>query len=193
MTTDRLEAQLALLAVERGYVTIDRMRAALAEQVRDSVRRPLGAVLVARGDLTDSRLIDLLSELDERTATETRDRRQDRRLGMLLVRRGLVLEDLVEECLHAQAEAKRSGRTPIPRIGELLVERSYAAPGDVRDALTVQWKTILACGGCNRRFNHVTHEPDRVYRCPECAPPLRPTADDEEVHVDRTATRLTAV
>lgn len=193
MTSDRQEALLAQLAVERGYVAADRMRAALAEQAADPVRRLLGTVLVARGDLSDRDLLELLADLDQTHAEQLRARRSDRRLGALLSRRGLVPEELVEECLRAQAESRRTGCAPFPRIGELLVARRYVTPGDVRDALAMQNKTILACLGCRRRFNVVEYTPVHVYRCPECTHPLRPTFSHDEIRVDRTATRLPAV
>ena len=193
MTSDRQEALLALLAVERGYVAADRMRAALAEQAADPVRRLLGTVLVARGDLSDRELLDLLTDLDQSDAERTRARRSDRRLGALLSRRGLVPEELVEECLHAQAEIRRTGSAPFPRIGELLVARRYATTEDVRDALATQNKSILACLGCRRRFNVVEYDSVHVYRCPECGHPLRPTYAGDDIRVDRTATRLAAV
>lgn len=193
MLPNHEDIRLGLMVVERGYVTPGRVREALSVLAADPVRRTLGTVLVAMGLLTDVRLVELLGEMDGRSDATERAERKKRRLGALLVGRGLVPVELVDECVRLQDRAREEKRTPVPRLGEFLVERRYAAPSDIRDALATQRKSILVCYGCNRRYNVVDADPVRFSNCPECGVELRPTHPRDSVHVDRTATRLAAV
>jgi len=57
------DARLGKLALEWGWVTALQLREALGEQETETPRRPLGAILVARGVLTGNQLQQLLEKL----------------------------------------------------------------------------------------------------------------------------------
>lgn len=252
-TQARLDLLLGRMALARGLVTPRQLQEALAEQaLKDAARadipegspsppppapgvpRPLGVILVAKGYLTDRQLTALLEEqkagaLDPRTA-----RREDLLLGRILIQRGQVSAERVNECLRLQAEAlearvgasdssrppaaggsgasapfhtgsrgdrelppspagpRRTGSfpptlAPIPRLGELLLEKGYATAEAVRQALAVQEKTVLRCPACGRRYNVRQYDSAKTYRCTTCPGVLERLAALDGVGVDETA------
>jgi hypothetical protein len=71
------EHLLGDLAIELGLVTAQQLRSALEDQAQDQTRfgfvRQLGTILVTRGWLTNSQLMDLLREQSMRRARRLRD------------------------------------------------------------------------------------------------------------------------
>ncbi len=65
------------LAIEMGLITSDQLRSILEEQAQDKGRfgfvRQVGAILVARGCLTQATLMDLLREQSLRRARRLRE------------------------------------------------------------------------------------------------------------------------
>ena len=193
---NRLDAAIGRMALEKLLVTPKQLEAAIEEQLLDASAgrpRPLGTVLVARGILTDRQLLMLLEEQAKEPAADLEpQQKEDLRLGAILVRRGEAPPDRVQECLRLQAEAIEAGVAPVPRLGELLVRHAGVPAESVRRTLAVQQKTVLACGGCGKRFNAKAHDPSRKYRCPSCGGVLAEAGGDD-VSVDRTATTLQPV
>ncbi len=188
-----LEILLGRIALKRGLVTAQQLKDALLEQ-SNGTRKPLGEILVSRGHLTDSGLFGLLAEqraaLDSAPAGSSALVRADAFLGRILVQNGKVTLERINLCLRLQADAIESGVQPVPRLGELLVEKGFATPAAVADALALQRKTILACKGCSRRYNATRFDPGRVYRCPECENSLEPLPALDDVRVtDRLEAR----
>jgi predicted Ser/Thr protein kinase len=192
-----LDALLGRIALERGLLRPEQLREALAEQAREvgagkARARPLGVILVARGFLTDEQLVALLEEQKSRLAAATTLHRQDEVFGKLLVEKGGVPADRVNECLRLQAEAAEAGQAPVPRLGELLVSRGYATPETVSHVLASQKKTIVACSSCGKRYNVTAFEPTRAYTCKACGGPLQPLPRFDDVRVDGSAWDLAA-
>ncbi|HYF00818.1 MAG TPA: protein kinase, partial [Planctomycetota bacterium] len=94
-------------------------------------------------------------------------------LGQILVRDGLLKPEQLEECLRLQAEMAGLHAGPVPRLGELLVEKGYVTREAIQKALSEQSKTILFCPRCNVLLN-VDTRPDAVgYSCGRCEGPLQ--------------------
>jgi serine/threonine protein kinase len=89
-------------------------------------------------------------------------------LGQQLVKKGLVRTEAVDECLRLQRDLQKQGQDPVPRLGELLVERGYVSREQVLAALAEQDKEILWCPKCGIRVN-VRRRPDvQAYKCGRC-------------------------
>jgi hypothetical protein len=71
------EHLLGDLAIEMGLITGEQLRTALEDQAKDKTRfgfvRQMGAILVARGWLTQATLMDLLREQSIRRARRLRE------------------------------------------------------------------------------------------------------------------------
>lgn len=195
MASNRMDNFLGRMAIEQGLVTPPQLQEALDEQARDAgagsaVPRPLGTILVAKGHLTPDQLVKLLEEQQARNVDITSFRREDRRLGKILIHRGAIPPALVQECLRHQASLLSEGQSGIPRLGEILIMRGYASAEAVRQALAAQKKVILACEKCGKRYNISAYDAAKRYTCPACKWTLHlPTALDD-VRVDHTSTGL---
>jgi serine/threonine protein kinase len=75
---------------------------------------------------------------------------------------------MVEECVRAQREMQVTGVAPIPRLGELLVQRGYLTQHQVIEALAEQDKAILWCPRCGIRVNVKRRNNVEAYKCARC-------------------------
>src|SRR5260221_7004192 len=79
--------------------------------------------------------------------------------GALLLDRGLITPQQLEEAIRIQRTYEVSGREPLPRLGEILIERGFVGERDVAEALAAQNKVILHCPRCDIQVN-VQNRPD---------------------------------
>ena len=88
--------------------------------------------------------------------------------GQLLVKHNLATMLQINKCLEIQLKMAEKGVTPIPRLGELLVEHGFVDKKTVADVLKMQDKDVLFCTGCGRQYNVVGLEEGKAYKCKEC-------------------------
>ena len=182
--TDGLVGKLAL---QRGWISSEQLKAALAEQTaseREGVRKPLGVILVSKAGLSEERLVELLQEqkrLLELRAGETADRREDHLFGQNLVKRGAATPDQINQALRLQAERAENGEIPVPRLGQILMEMGLSPPPAVQDVLRQQTKVLFGCPGCGLRYNIKEVDRAKRYRCRKCGTILvtLPSAGDQ--------------
>jgi len=187
MDRDSEDLFLGKKALDRKLITVAQLRDAMMAQATAPV--PEGGEAPRLGDvLVSARILtpDQLSGLQEETKRIVRGvvEPRDAVLGRILVENRTITSSQLHECLRVQDEILRSGQTVEPRLGELLVEKGYASADEIRHALAVQEKTMLACVSCGKRCNAASYDPARRYACPECRCELRPLgATPEEVSV----------
>jgi|GEM_PF-6562877 len=185
---DMMGVLLGKMALEREFITQEQLRDALMEQGSDveerGAARPLGIILVAKGYITESILLTLLEEQRAASLDPARARKRDSLLGQLLLQRGEITEQQLNDCIRIQAEAVESGAAEIPRLGELLVERGYTTARQVTLALASQKKVMLACEQCGKRYNATGYTPTRRYHCKACNGYLVPLSEYKSTKVD---------
>ncbi|MDP6959175.1 MAG: serine/threonine-protein kinase, partial [Planctomycetota bacterium] len=57
--------------------------------------------------------------------------------GELLVEQGIVKSDHVQECLAMQEELRSLGVSPIPKLGELLLQKGYLSPQSYQETVSL--------------------------------------------------------
>src|SRR6185436_7795285 len=187
MDRDSEDLFLGKKALDRKLITAAQLRDAMIAQASAAVPEGgepprLGDVLVSRNILSS----DQLSGLQEETKRIVRGvvEPRDAILGRILVENRTITNSQLHECLRVQDDVLRSGQTVEPRLGELLVQKGYASADEIRHALAVQEKTMLACVSCGKRCNAAGYDPARRYACPACKSelrPLGPTPDEVSV------------
>src|SRR5258706_13986812 len=85
--------------------------------------------------------------------------------GALLLDRGLITPLQLDEAVRIQRAYQVSGRDPVPRLGEILVERGFVGEHEVADALAAQNKVILHCPRCDIQVNVLTRPDAEGYKC----------------------------
>ena len=181
----RADYRLGQMAVRQGRLSAEQLRAALEEQA-DGLRRGrkkprrLGAILAEKGWLTDAEVLALLEEQEAWILAQDARRREDSLLGRILVDAGLAEAAQVQECLRLQAEAVEAGADGPPRLGELLVQKAYARPEDIEQALDLQAGVRFRCAGCGREWKVEELPVDDLSVCPGCRGALEamPAADE---------------
>jgi hypothetical protein len=190
---------LGQLAVEKGFLT----KAQLAEVMKDQAGgsddpdataspakvRPLGTLLLAKGYLKEQDLVALLEEQSRRLeAIKNVQKLQkvDYLFGQLLVKYNLATMLQINKCLEIQLKMAEKGTTPIPRLGELLVEHGFVDKKTVADVLKMQDKDLLFCTGCGRQYNVVGLEEGKAYKCKECGGVMLRRAMLESLRADET-------
>src|SRR4030095_7365003 len=133
--------------------------------------RPLATLLLAKGFLKEQQLVALLEEQTRRLEAVRNVQKLQKveyLFGQLLVKNNLATMLQINKCLEIQLKMAEKGVTPIPRLGELLVEPAFVDKKTVADVLKMQDKDILFCTGCGRQYNVVGLEEGKAYKCKEC-------------------------
>ncbi len=162
---------LGQIAVERGLISKAQLEDCVRAQQKEKVPQPLGGLLVSRGLLKDEQLAGLLGEQSRRVEvleSFKKLQKADYLFGQLLVKDNLATQLQINKCLEIQLKMAEKGVTPIPRVGELLVEHGFVDRKTVADVLKLQSKNVLYCTACARQYNVVGLEEGRAYRCKEC-------------------------
>jgi len=104
-------------------------------------------------------------------------------LGGILLRMGAVSQAQLDECLKLQQSM--AGQPHVPRIGELLLHKSYATKEAIQKALAEQNKRVLLCPRCNIMVT-VNLRSDAIgYKCGKCETILiEPSPDREDDSID---------
>jgi hypothetical protein len=185
---DMMGVLLGKMALEREFITQDQLRDALMEQGGDveerGAARPLGVILVSKGFLSEPLLLTLLEEQRAASLDPARAKKRDSLLGQVLLQRGEITEQQLNDCIRVQTEAVDVSAEQIPRLGEILVERGYTTARQVTLALAAQKKVMLACEQCGKRFNATGYTPTRRYHCKACNGYLIPLSEYKSTKVD---------
>ena len=189
---DQIDIILGRTAVERGLITPVQLRDALAEQANGVSRgrmrpRRLGAILASKRFLTDPQVLSLERELEGQILEQETWHEQDMLFGQILIHRELARSEHIDECMREQAQAIQRGDSPVPLVGELLVERGYVSEENVAQVLAIQERTILVCSSCGRRCMVLTRNEKAPDQCAECNGRL-----DNLFESDRSSTEIRA-
>jgi hypothetical protein len=179
------------IAVELGFVTREQVQECIDLQAGQVQPKPIGTLLVENGVLSPDRLTAVLDE-QKRRLQESLPYAPTQRgavaFGHLIVERGLVKQEHVNEALRAQQDLADRGVRK--RLGELLVEAGHLSADAVPDVLKAQGKVLMACTFCGAHYN-VLITIAEGYPCRKCGMPLdRKTGI---VSADETAYLLPAV
>jgi len=100
---------------------------------------------------------------------------KDLRLGRLLIESGAKAEQ-VEQCLKIQDEMAALGGDTLPKLGELLIRKGFATPGQVEQALELQEAAGRTCAHCGEHSPAILLDMGGTETCPHCGtkfPPRR--------------------
>jgi predicted RNA-binding Zn-ribbon protein involved in translation (DUF1610 family) len=191
---------LGQLAVEKGLVTQAQIAEVMKEQedggkfdpnatVSPSKGRPLGTLLLSKGLIKEQDLLGLLEEQNKRMESVKNVQKMQKveyLFGQLLVKYNLATMLQINKCLELQIKMAEKGVSPIPRLGELLVEHGFVDKKTVTDVLKMQDKDVLFCTGCGRQYNVVGLEEGKAYKCKECGGVMLKRALLESLKADET-------
>ena len=194
---------LGQLAGEKGLITPAQLAEVMKEQQDGKVdpnatvspssskqARPLGTLLLAKGLIKEQDLVALLEEQSKRLESVKNVQKMQKveyLFGQLLVKYNLATMLQINKCLEIQLKMAEKGVTPIPRLGELLVEHGFVDKKTVADVLKMQDKDVLFCTGCGRQYNVVGLEEGKAYKCKECGGVMLKRALLESLKADETA------
>jgi hypothetical protein len=196
---------LGQLAIEKGLITAAQLSEVMKEQ-QDGTKidpnatvsptsgtktsRPLGTLLLAKGMIKEQDLVALLEEQSRRLESVKNVQKMQKveyLFGQLLVKYNLATMLQINKCLEIQLKMAEKGVTPIPRLGELLVDHGFVDKKTVADVLKMQDKDVLFCTGCGRQYNVVGLEEGKAYKCKECGGVMLKRALLESLKADETA------
>lgn len=191
---------LGRIAVERGILTQEQLAVCVREQAlphsdpnqtigRSTGRRSLSQVLLAKGYIQEPDLISLFEEQNRRLKLLEEYQKMlkgELLFGQLLVRNNKATQNQINKCLELQEQMVGRGVSPIPRLGELMVEHGYIDKQTVAETLRVQNKDILFCTGCRRQFNVIGVKDGMTYRCKFCSGILVPRHILESLKAEET-------
>lgn len=116
------------ILIEMKKVDENELNQALEEQKKTN--ELLGQILVRKGLLTQSELVDIL-ELQLANRTEQGTNTVRKKLGQILVEEGAISRWQLEEALKTQGVKSK-------KIGEILIELGYTTKGRIEEALSNQ-------------------------------------------------------
>src|SRR5258705_6395595 len=137
-----MDALLGRIAVDRGLITEAQLAKVLARAVDGPEgERPVADVLKEMGLIDERGLAELVDERNGRmhgTGPEDVVTREELEIGQLLVKHNRATQNQINKCLEIQDKLSREGRTPLPRLGELLVSYGYVDAGTIDELLRLQ-------------------------------------------------------
>lgn len=170
------------IAVARGYCTQAQVDECLLIQSYEESPPPLGDILLYKGYLTPEQHREILGEQMRQLAEEdplTRAPKEAALFGRLALREKLITPAQLNECLRIQGQAgeKRS-------LGEIMIDRGYLTPEQVKDLLARQRKRIMTCAKCSLSFTVMSISEARDVLCPRCRQPLQEARPDAPARTD---------
>lgn len=188
---------LSKIAVELGLVTQAQVDACLREGIEDPKAAggsswPLGDLLLRRGFLSVEGRIQVLKTHTERLqkAMQGSAKKEDILFGRLCVAKKFATPAEVNECLELQQrmtkERKGGELMTVMRIGELMIERGYLTPDQVKLILQEQRKFLVRCPGCGRQFNVVGLKTGQQFPCKKCGATITVSPTAKGVAADET-------
>jgi len=169
---------VAEYCLQRGVVTREGLRELVLQMADErrtnpaSAPRPLGARLMERGALEESKLQKVLMRR-ARVSTDDTPKSSEAAFARLLIVGGAVTHERANRALKIQAEAKRAGRPP-GRMGEIFVNLGFTTARRIARALAYQRTVVYFCGNCTKRYNIVGARSDGTYCCSKCGGEMSP-------------------
>jgi len=179
------------IALDLQLLRQDQLQQCVDLQAGQVHPKPIGVLLVETGTLTTEQLNQVIAEQRRRLDEElpyAPSRRGAVAFGRLIVDRGHVKQELVNEALRAQQDLADRGIRR--RLGELLVEAGHLSADVVPEILRVQGKVLMACTFCGAHLN-VLISIAEGYPCRKCGMPM--DAKTGSIIADETAYLLPAM
>ncbi len=163
------------IAIDLQLVTRDQLQECVDFQAGQVHPKPIGALLIEYGFLTEAQLGTVIEEQNKRlqeTLPHAPVTAGSVAFGRRVVGAGLVTQEHVNEALRAQQDLADRGIRR--RLGELLVEAGHLKPEAVPGLLKGQGKTLMACTFCGSHYNVITSIAEG-YPCRQCGMPMNET------------------
>jgi hypothetical protein len=171
------EKVLARICLEHGWASRAQIADAVRARAQEGGSAALASLLVSRAVLTQEQAAVLQAEATKVTQSGPYAdvREHDTWIGQLLIETGAVAADHIQAALNLQAAAA-ARKEPVPRLGEILIEKGVLPYEVLLQALDRQSQLIhLACTACGKRYATDKKEKGKVYLCSDCASPLAST------------------
>jgi hypothetical protein len=164
------------IALDLNLITRERLQQCLDQQAGQAKPRPIGALLLEEGFLTQEQLARAIEEQRRRLEDSVPfapAKKADACFGRLLVLGGHATPEHVNEALRAQQDLADRGVRK--RLGELLVESGRLPFEKVFIILKQQGKVLMSCTFCGTHLN-VIQAIAEGYPCRRCGMPLEEKA-----------------
>lgn len=161
------------IALDLKLITKDQLQQCLDHQSGQAIPKPIGALLVQAGFLTEAQVTMAVEEQRRRLqacAPYAPAKREEISFGKLLVQGGHTTLDRVNEALRAQQDL--ADRKIRKRLGEILVESGHLKFEVVPAILKMQGKVLMSCTFCGTHIN-VIQAISENYPCRRCGMPLQ--------------------
>jgi DNA-directed RNA polymerase subunit RPC12/RpoP len=171
------------IALAKKFCTKEQIDECLELQATEDPPPPLGELLLYKGFITPEQHDEILKEQRKNLQSEdplTRRRKEDVLFGKLAVREGLVTEEQVNEGLRLQASHPGDPRS----LGEVMIDRGFLTPDQVKQLLAKQQKRIMSCSRCRLSFTVLTISQGRSVACPRCKMPLQEGKPSDSTRTD---------
>jgi hypothetical protein len=164
------------IALDLNLITREKLQQCLDLQAGQAKPRPIGALLVQEGFLSEEQLARAVEEQRRRLEDPVPfapAKKVDASFGRLLVLGGHATQEHVNEALRAQQDLADRGVRK--RLGELLVDSGRLPFDKVFVILKQQGKVLMSCTFCGTHLN-VIQSIAEAYPCRRCGMPLEEKA-----------------
>lgn len=166
------EILLGRIAVKLKFLSEEQLAGAVKLQ-ETAPAKALGSILLERKLLTQDQLnkcLEIQKQRMQMASPGSNKKTEAILFGKLVIQRKLATTEQVNECLRAQVadSEKGGGKT----LGEIMVEKGFLKPEQVRQVLSTQQKKTMLCATCKLSFTVVTTSAAVNVKCPKCKGPL---------------------
>ncbi len=146
------EKRFGTIAVEKGFITkeqlVEAMKVQVADELKGAGHRLIGSVLCDLGFMNADQVMDVLRCLDVKKAKpkeEKHEKRrkppprkpeklQERRFGIIAVRKGFITPEQLVEALAIQLKGDMEGK-PHRLIGSILFDQGHLTIEQIKEGL----------------------------------------------------------
>lgn len=150
----RTELLLGRIALREKLITREQLYDCLLAQERNP-SRSLGEIMIRRRILSAAQVRQLVA-IQTEAVREARQRHADGQdaalLGRLLIEKGFCTNFQVNECLRLMGRMEEMGISPVPPLGDILIQRGYLTADGLTAALQFQDLSLYACPDCGARL-----------------------------------------
>ena len=170
------------IAVAEKFCAEKEVNACIQMQALSKRPIPLGRRLLDNGFITEEQHAQILEIQRKRLSALDPLLKKDKAsilFGRLAVRKGLLTEAQVNECLRVQGQEGE-----MRSLGELMVSLGFLSASHVKEILAEQQKKIMSCPACMLSYTVLTISQSPRIDCPKCKGPLQEGKPSDSVRTD---------
>ena len=160
------------IALSEGYITAAQLETCMAKQAVLTPPRPLGALLVESGALSEDKLAAVVRIQETHFDRVAPEPAKGGLFGQLAVKLGYLKPEQLHDALREQQSSGRAGSSLL--LGQVLLRRKAISSDQFLEILRRQEKEVVRCPACQAFYDLTGKNQTGPFLCTECQGVVHP-------------------